>query len=327
MRQLLLFMAAMLITIIAFSQITPMEYLNAIPKPPVNLCASGIEEKTKFQDEMQNFNTAFTENAERESEASEQFQEEHQDEQTISALMKQGYTREEAEKMKNLDNMSEAEQMAMANQMMQRNYNMDMTEAQKVATYDSATQQRWAKAQSTIMMSEAQMDPDKNTKKQLEIKSDLELQQEAKWLQDKLIAGENKYSEMLRKLDVEADSARSEMNPEIDKLYKDLTEGNGNSDQIIDRIISLRQIYCEKFTPRYLQIIDGYKGYVADHFQDYFRLEELQMKLAENQGMLKDPNYKPGKLAMGKVGSYANMIKGIFKYNLNAEVGSQFIGY
>jgi hypothetical protein len=312
----------------ASGQHTPMEYLNAIPNAPSDPCGYGIGEKMQFLDDMKATLSAFTEDAEKESEASEKFQEEHQDEQTVSVLMKAGYTRQEAEKMKNLDNMSDEGKMKMANEMMQKNYGIaDTAEAHKIANYDSVAQQRWAKATSSMMMADAQVEPDENTKKQLEIKDRLKLQDEIKYLQDKLTAGENKYIDMLSKLDTDADSARSEMNPEIDKLYKDLTEGNGNSQQIIDRIISLRQSYCEKFTPKYLLIIEGYKGYVSDHFQEYYRLEELQLKLAESQGILKDPNYKPGKLAMGRAGSYANMVSNVFKYNLNADVGSQFIGY
>jgi len=204
---------------------------------------------------------------------------------------------------------------------------MSMGEAQKVADYDTASQRRWAKAQSTMMMADAQADSENNTKKQLEIKSDLELQQEIKWLQDKLMAGENKYLEKIRQIDIDADSARAELDPKIEKLYKDLNDGRGNSQQVIDKIVSLRKNYCNKFTPDYLLTVEDYKGYIVGHFQEYNRLEELQLKLAENQGMLKDPNYKPVKYAMAKVGGYSGMVADAYKYNLNADWGAQFIGY
>ncbi|MFN8134963.1 MAG: hypothetical protein U0Z17_06980 [Bacteroidales bacterium] len=316
------------VAIRAAGQHTPMEYLNAIPNPPSDPCGFGISEKAQFLDALQSSLSVFKENAEKESEASEQFQDEHQDEQTVSVLMKAGYTRQEAEKMKNLDKMSDEEKMMLANQMLQKNYGFaDTAEAHKVARYDSTAQQRWAKATSTMVIADVQSEPEKNKQKQLEIKNNLDLQDEMQYLKDSLLATENKYFEMLTELELDADTALSEMNPEIDKLYKDLAKGNGNTDQIINKIVALRQNYCEKFTPRYLRIIEGYKGYVAEHFQQYFRLEELQMKLAENQGVLKDPNYTPGKLAMGKAGTYASMVHAVFKYNLNADVGAQFIGY
>ncbi len=327
MKKMLSITAVMLLSAAVFSQFTPMDYLNAIPKPPGNPCGFDIGEKTQFLEELESILRPYKENAEKESEDSEEFREEHEADQAVSALMKMGYTREEAEKLKNADQMSEEEQMAIANQMMKRQNNMSIKQAMKVSEYDSAAAGRWANARATMMQAEVQADPEKGTKKQLEIKDRLGLQQEIKWLQDKLTGGENKYLEMLRQLDAEADTAKAKMTPSIDRLYKDLTEGNGDSDQIINKIQSLRQSYCAKFTSKYLEIIEGYKGYVVEHLQDYNRLEELQMKLAESQGILDDPNYTPGKLAMGKAGGYANMVGGIFKYNLNADVGAQFVGY
>lgn len=328
MKKMLSFAAAMLLSAAVFSQFTPMEYLNAIPTPSIDPCGFGIAEKNEYLQELESILRPYKESLEKESEASEEFREEHQDEEAVSVLMKMGYTRAEAEKLKNADQMSEQEQMAIANQMMKRQNNMSMKQAMKVSEYDSASLGRWADAQATRMQAEVQADPGKGTKKQLEIKDRLGLQQEIKWLQDKLTGGENKYLEMLRKLEEEAVTERTEMVPEIEKLYKKLTDGSGgDSKQIINRIQSLRQSYCAKFTPQYLEIIEGYKGYIVEHLQEYYRLEELQMKLAESQGILKDPNYTPGKLALGRVNGYAGMVKGVFKYNENAVVGAQFVGY
>jgi len=309
------------------AQNTPMEFLNAVPPPPYDPCKLSIEEKMQFLDKMARFDTLYQTKMDEYQQGNEKFHEEHQDEETINALIKAGYSREDAAKMKNLDNMSEEEQAAPESQEMMKQYNMTMGEAKKVADYDTSAQKRWAKAQSTIMMAEAEADPEKNTKKQLEIKNDLELQQEIKWLQDKLGAGENKYFEKIRQIDIEADSARSGLNPEIEQLYKDLNDGGGNSKQVIDKIVSLRKNYCEKFTPDYLETVEGYKGYIAEHLRQYDELEELQITLLERQVGMRNPVYKPGRVAMGLVGSYRNLVGNAFKYNLNADWGAQFIGY
>jgi hypothetical protein len=322
----------LLITLLCFSlflkgQVTPMEFLNAIPIPPADPCGVTMEQKQQFLDELASFNDLFQQKRETDQETTGKFQEEHQEEMTVNALVKAGYSREDAEKMKNLDNMSEEEKMAMANQMMMKQYNMGMKEAEKVSEYDSVKLNRWAKAQSTMMMAEAQVDPESNAKKQLEIKNDLDLQKEFNFLDNKLKAGENKYYDMLTELELKADTALSKLNPQIDKLYKDLQEGNGDADQIIERIQSLRQNYCEKFTPSYLEIIEAYKGYVVEHWQQYYDQEELQLKITERQVGMRDPNYKPGQLAMMRVKGYLFMVSEVFKYNLNADIGAQFIGY
>ncbi len=312
---------------LTFGQNTPMEFLNAVPQPPSNLCNATMEQKMQFLDKIARFDTIFQVRMDEYSKEKEQFQEEHKDEATVNALIKAGYSREDAEKMKNLDNMSDEQQEALANQMMITQYNMSMDEAQKVADYDTASLHHWAKAQSTMMMAEAQYDSEKNTKKQLEIKSDLELQQEIKWLQDKLLAGENKYLEKIRQIDSKADSAMLKLNPQIDQLYKDLNDGGGNSKQVIDKIVSLRRIYCQTFTPDYLETVEGFKGYIAEHMEEYSELEEMQVELSERQVGIRNPDYSPGAIAMERVGSYRNLIGDAFKYNLNTDWGAQFIGY
>lgn len=327
MNRINLFISIIIFSNLAVGQTTPMEFLYAVPQLPSNLCEATMEQKKQFLDEVARFDSIFRAKMDEDQQENEQFHEQNQDEETLNALIKAGYSREDAEKMKNLDNMSEEQQEALANQVMINQYNMSLGEAQKVADYDTASQRRWAKAQSTMMMADAQADSENNTKKQLEIKSDLELQQEIKWLQDKLMVGENKYLEKIRQIDIDADSARAELDPKIEKLYKDLNDGRGNSQQVIDKIVSLRKNYCIKFTPDYLLTVEDYKGYIVGHFQEYNRLEELQLKLAENQGMFKDPNYKPVKYAMAKVGGYSGMVADAYKYNLNADWGAQFIGY
>jgi hypothetical protein len=281
----------------------------------------------QFFDKIASFDTIFQIRMEEYSKKNEQFQEEHQDEATVNALIKAGYSREEAEKMKNLDNLSEEQQEALANQVMMNQYNMSMGEAKKVADYDTASQRRWAKAQSTMMMADAQYDSEKNTKKQLEIKKDLDLQQEIKWLQGKLIAGENKYQDIMRQIDSKADSAMSKLNPQIEKLYKDLNDGNGNSNQIINQIIAIRKEYCESFTPDYLETVEGFKVYIAENMEDYSELEKMQVELSERQVGIRNPDFKPGAIAMERVGSYRNLIGDAFKYNLNTVWGAQIIGY
>jgi hypothetical protein len=327
MKRISLFIFIIIFSTLAIGQTTPMEFLNAVPQPPSNLCITTIENKTQFFDKIAWFDTIYQARMDEYSKENEQFQEEHQDEATVNALIKAGYSREDAEKMKDLDNMSEEQQEALANQVMINQYNMTMGEAKKVADYDTASQRRWAKAQSTMMMADVQADSENNTKKQLEIKSDLELQQEIKWLQDKLMAGENKYLEKIRQIDIDADSARLKLNPQIDKLYKDLNDGGGNSKQVIGKIVALRQNYCERFTPDYLETVEGFKGYIAEHMKEYSELEEMQVKLMERQVGMRNPEYSPGIVAMGRVGSYRSLVGDAFRYNLNTDWGAQFIGY
>lgn len=328
MKQIFFLVVCTLLSAALLGQNTPMEFLNAVPQPPYDPCKLTITEKTQFLDQMARFDTIYQAKLDKYKEVgNDKYLEDHQEEAIVNTLMKAGYSREDAEKMKDPDNMSEEEKIALANQLMMSKYNMNMDDAKKVAKYDTAAQRRWVKAQSTMMMAETQINQEGSQKEQLEIKNDLELQQKMKWLQDKLRAGENKYLEKLREIGVEANSAMSELNPKLEKLQKDLAEGNGNSRQIIDQIVSLRTKYCESFTPNYLETVEGFKGYIAEHMQEYFELEEMQVKSMETQTGTKNPDYVQGAGPMGIVGSYMHLVSEAFKYNLNAEWGAQFVGY
>ncbi len=327
MKRIFLMAAGAFFYAISSAQSTPLDFLGAVPQPPYQLCEAGIQEKMEFLDQFARFDSLLQARMEEyDAKGNDQYMEDHREEAMVNTLMKSGYSREDAVKMTD-PNLSEQEKIAIANRMMVSRYNMDMDEAKKVAKLDKAAQQRWAKAQSTGMIAEAQLDPEGNQKKQIEIKGDIELQQNIKYLQDKLRAGENKFLDQIREIDVKADSAMSELRPKLEKLQKALEEGNGDSHKIIDEIVSLRQQYCEKFTPGYLKTIEGFKGYVADHLREYTDLEEMLVESMERQTGIKNPDYKPGQMAMGMVGSYRSLVGGAFKYNLNAEWGAQFVGY
>jgi hypothetical protein len=331
MKTLLTVNLILLIASGAFAQTTPLEFLNAVPQPPLVICKAGIEGKIKFQEQLAGFDTIYQAKMNEYKETgNDKHLEDYQDEAIVNMLMKSGYSREDAEKMKNADNMSEQEKMELANNSQMKNYNMtmdEMSQMKKLAEEDTAALRRKLKAKSTRMMAETQLDQAGNQKKQLETKTDIELRQDMKLLNDKLRAGENKYIEKIREIGLDADSALLILNPKLEKLQKDLSEGNGNSDQIIDEIIGLRKKYCESFTPSYLEIVEGFKGYITEHMQDYFDLEEMQMQEMERQTGMKNLDYKPGAGPMGIVGSYRNLVGDAFKYNLNAEWGAQFIGY
>jgi hypothetical protein len=61
--------------------------------------------------------------------------------------------------------------------------------------------------------------------------------------------------------------------------------------------------------------------------EEYSELEEMQVELSERQVGIRNPDFKPGAIAMGRVGSYRSLIGDAFKYNLNTDWGAQFIGY
>jgi len=305
----------------AFAQKTAEEYLESVPKLTFNPCSADNEQKQKFKDDLENFVMELKADMEARRQASEQFQAEHHDEEQQNVLKGLGYSDEQAQKLKYADQMSDAEKMAIANQMMMNKYNMDIDDLKKVAGYDTAAQRRWVKAQSTSSM--ADMDTEKNKSDQIKTKQDIDLQAELKFQNDKLRAGEDKYMQQLRKLGKEADSARIELDEQLDKARKDLENCSNDQqcNQIKGHMKNLMDEYCKQFTPRYLEIIEQYKVYIEKNLPEYYKLEELQLKSLESQTGLRDPNYQPGSMAVGIVGSYINLLRDAFKYKVNDNFG------
>lgn len=174
-----------------FAQETAEEYLAAVPQLTFNPCTADYEQKQKFKEDLGNFDTLLKADLEARQQQSEQFQAEHQNEEQEYVLKSLGYSEEQAKKLKNADQMSDAEKIAIANQMMMNKYNMDIDDLKKVAGYDTAAQRRWAKAQSTSSM--ADMDSEKSKSDQIKMKQDIDLRTELKLQNDMLRAGEDKY--------------------------------------------------------------------------------------------------------------------------------------
>jgi hypothetical protein len=305
----------------ALAQKTAEEFLAAIPDLTFDPCTADYSQKREFEEEILVLGNSVRAELEARQQESEQFHKEHQDEEKINVLMKLGYTREQADKLKNTDQMSEEEQMAIADEMLMNRKNMNMEDYKKVAEYDTAAQRRWAQANSTMQM--ADMDAGKNEKEQLNLKQDFDLQAELKFQIDKVRAGEDKYLQQIGMLDKEADTAGRLMDKKIEKAQKDLENCTNDQqrDQIEGHMAQLRYTFCKQFTPKYLEIIGQFKVYIQQNLNEYNKLEELQIKSAELQTGVKNPNYKSGSMSIGIVDSYIRLLSNAFKYNMNNNLG------
>lgn len=324
MKHLLYILTFILLSYSTLAQKTADEYLASIPALTFSPCTADYEQKRQFKEDIARFGDSLRADLEARQQVSEGFHEDHRDEETINALMKAGYTREQAEKLKNADKMSEQELMALANEMMMNKNNIAIDDYKKVADYDTAAQRRWAKALSTEMM--ADMDPEKNEKEQIKLKQDIDMQSELQFQKDKMRAGEDKYLQQLSKLDKEADTARKLLDQQLDIARKDLENcSNGQCQQIKDHMRELMDNYCRDFTPKYLEIVDQFKVYLKQNLSEYYKLEELQIRSLEVQTGVKDPNYRKGTMPVGIVGTYINLLTDAFKYRVNDSFGMLII--
>jgi hypothetical protein len=305
-----------MLTLLLSAQNTANEFLGMLPNLNFEPCNASPEQKDKFLAKLHSVDSLIRSQIESDMAESEEFQTEHEEEARINVLMKLGYSREQAEKLKDADNMSEDELMAIANEMMVNKNNVSLEEYQKVSEYDTAAQGRWAQAQSTIYMADVQIDPEKYQKEQVAIKTDIDLQNEIQFQRDKLRAGEDKFRQQIDTLDKQAVIARIKMEERIEALQKELEncQNDTQRDMIKERMYQLRIEFCNDFTPRYLQIVDQFKAYIIENVDEYSRFEELQTRSLESQTGIKDPDYKPGAYTKGVVGGYISLLADAFKY-------------
>jgi hypothetical protein len=316
MKKLFYFSVCIFLTFNALGQKTAEEYLSSVPSLSFSPCTGSNSQIEKFITDLDFVDSTIRADLQLREEESEQFQQEHQDESMQNIITKLGYSKEDAQKLKNADNMSEEELLAIANKMMENKTTMNLDDLKKVSDYDTAAQQRWMKAQSTIMMADAQADPEKTKQEQLEIKNKFDLQNEVLDLSKELRAGESKYQQQLDSLNSEAKDAKKILDERLDKARKQLEDATSESqrDQIEKYMKDLADSYCKNYTPRYLQIVEEYKHYLEIRLKDYYNLEMLQNNLTELQTGIKDPNYKPGSVPIGMVGSYIGLLNNAFQY-------------
>lgn len=305
----------------ALAQKTAEEFLAEVPELTFDPCTADYLQKKEFGEIIQKLGDSVRAELEARQQESEKFHEDNQDEEKINVLMKLGYTREQAEKLKYADQMSEEEQMAIADEMLMNRNNMNLEDYKKVAEYDTAAQRRWAQANSTMQM--ADMDAGKNEEEQLNLKQDFDLQSELMLQRDKIRAGEDKYLQQIGKLDKEADTEKIKLDKQIETEQKKLETCTNDQqrDQIEGHMTQLRFTFCKQFTPKYLEIIGQFKVYIQQNLDEYNKLEELQIKSVESQTGVKNPNYKTGSMSVGIVVSYMNLLSNAFKYNMNSDLG------
>ncbi|MBK7031211.1 MAG: hypothetical protein IPH45_19310, partial [Bacteroidales bacterium] len=168
-----------------FSQQSPAIYLSNVPKYMGNSCEmtdADTANISKFQTKMSLFREELGNEIDRRKEEQENFMEKHEDEIRESMLGAQGYSKEDAQKLKNADNMSEEEKMAIANQMLMDKMGMDVNDFKKLAEMDSSAQKNWAQGYGTMMMADAMANPQKNQEDQKRYKDQYDLMSEQKFL-------------------------------------------------------------------------------------------------------------------------------------------------
>ncbi|MHC1775397.1 MAG: hypothetical protein AB9834_08300 [Lentimicrobium sp.] len=302
-----------------FGQLSPTMYLSQVPKYMGSGCEitdADTANINAFQNEMGKFRDLLSNEIGSLKDAQEKFMEDNEDLIRESMLGMQGYSKEDAQKLKNADQMSEAEKMAIANNMLMEQTGMDVNDFKKLAEMDTAARKNWAQGYSTMMMADAMSNPQKSQEEQKRHKEQFDLLTEQKFLIEKISAAEGKYFEQLEKLYVEADTAYAQMNREFDKLDKEIDdcENAGCVEAIYEQKNQLKKTYCYQFSPDYRTIVSDLRSYLLTSLDTYNQLDLISNQVTESQTGVKNPDFRPGLSALSIISKYAGLEAGIFRF-------------
>lgn len=239
--------------------------------------------------------------------------------------------------------MTQAQKDQLADQVMQQNMNVSLGELQKMKNKQGKVNpkaaENWAQAYSTEVDAERDMNPEKARAAEIRNKQTNDLVKEMNDIQKRLYAGEDKYTQKLNKLQNEADSMylilrmhTDPMNAEADTIQARLARDKAAcscameeaSKKVFARvnflheeIQTLEYMYCLPLTPKYLDIVKDYRAYIETIFNDCNKVEELQAEINFRQTGVKDPEFRPGLLALQAVHHYAELVGNVYKYKIS----------
>jgi len=237
-----------------------------------------------------------------------------------------GLSDSDVQKLKN-KKISKAEKKALMEKMLQENAQISMGEIEQLKKMKKDGNkegiQNWADAYSTQKMAEMTTGDSTKTPEQVEMEKNLEknsnlndLVKEQKILVDRIHAVDKKYANQMIELNIE-DSIQTEiLNNNLEPLRKQLLNYPTKDQQkeIYTQMALYYYSYCEKMSPRYMNIIRELKIAMEPLLPDYNRLEILNAEINKITTDVKDWPTSLGLMQLEAVQGIANAMASVYRY-------------
>jgi hypothetical protein len=313
------------------AQVMPEAFLGMMPSIPDHACMAIASDKEEFNNQVDSIRQMLRDELERRNDANQAKAESKEPEMQANMMKQSGMSPADIQRMqamqksnksggKQQKEMSDAETKAMVDQMLQQNYNVSMDEIEKVQNMDDNEKKAWVTSYASEKQTEVNADPGKYEQERVKNMNSYELLAEQKGIMDSLNEQQIKYAKMFDKL--EKDTTGLVNLKQIDKLQSQLTSlmgidyGQGPKMEALSaQIKSEKTIYCNKFTPTYLDILNQYLIFTKSSLRPYYRLEVIQNQITKSQTGV-DLDLEKGHLGLNQVHDYLNKLNGAYKYNL-----------
>jgi hypothetical protein len=323
-------------------QINASVYFQKVPFPPLNVCTDDTSIFNYFRQLGKVQKELSKDIAERERTVNK-YMKEHKEEMKQQSLKNANLqlTPEQIQAMKK-DNkhMTQEQKMRFADQIMQQNMNISMKEVQDrkadAKGKDTAALKRYSQAYATERMADQTDDTAAVEAERLKMKSQVDLSKELYDINQRLMGRGSKYTQMLDTLQVESDTAWSDLlrkikpfQDQIDDINEERSKDeNRRNDENASRqdfeqikmlqkqIQSLKYQYCFPLTPKYFEILKGLMRYLPTTFADLDRVDVLNEELLFRQTGVRPPKDALGLSALKAVENYASLLTACRKYKL-----------
>lgn len=303
------------------AQITPESFISRIPPLPNNACTMSGKERDEYDSKISDLSDLIKNEISKRQAALDETMSGNSEIMTQNMVQGMGLSASDMAKMKQGENMSEADAMAMANKMMNNKYNMSVDEAKNLEKMSNQGKQAWGEAYGSEITANAQANPEKQKAEQSKNQNMFKLVQEKKLLADKHMAMSSKFQQQFQELENDTSESRTLKN--IGKWTEEwysmtgVDHGQGpKMDALAQKIKTAKISYCNKLTPRYFDIYQRYLDYLKTNLPDFYRMEELEYKIMTLQSKANNKQAEPGLMALQLVSEYINKLNEVFKYSL-----------
>ena len=318
MKHLIASTLAFFLASIGFGQVTPEAFMGKMPELPGAPCGMKGEQLSDYLTKMSEISQQIDDEISRLEQAAEADAEGAEDQMKTRMGKEAGLSDADIEKLKNMDNLSEAEQTALVDEMMDGKYNLSLGEIEKLKKMSAKGQEAWAQAYAKEVLANAQANPAQVHNEQVKARSLYEVTKELKGLLDRIGAQESKYEQQLSDLDQDSGAkAIRELEAQLSGMStrgEDTEERRKEMVALSKKIQAAKKAYCPTYAAHYKGIIERHGDALKSTLSDYNRIDEIQFELISMEAGVKKGRAQTGLTGLKAVQHHAGLFNGAFKY-------------
>jgi hypothetical protein len=318
LKRLVVSTAVFCLVSIGMGQVTPEAFMGTMPELTGSPCGMKDKQLNDYLTKVSEISQQIDDEISRRDQEAEANAEGAEDQMKTRMGKEAGLSDADIGKLKNMDNLSEAEQAALVDEMLDGKYNLSLSEIEKLKKMSAKGQEAWAQAYAKEALANAQANPAQVSSDQVKARSLYEVTKELKGLLDRIGAQESKYAQQFSDLDQDSEAkAIRELEAKLRGMSSggEVTEAKRKEMEALSKKIqAARKAYCPRYSSRYQGILEHHGDAIKSMLADYNRIDEIQFELISMEAGVKKGRAQTGLTGLKAVQRHAGLLNGIFKY-------------